>query len=75
MKKDIHPRYFEKAQVKCACGNTFTVGSTKEYLEVEVCSKCHPFYTGKERVMDAMGRVEKFKKRMAKKEELKKKKK
>jgi len=74
MKKDIHPKYYENATVKCACGNTFTVGSTKEFLEVETCSKCHPFYTGKEKVVDALGRVEKFKKRLAKKQELKKKK-
>jgi len=72
MKKDIHPKYYENANVRCACGNVFTVGSTKEFIEVEVCSKCHPFYTGKEKVMDAMGRVEKFKKRLAKKVETKK---
>ena len=74
MKKDIHPKYYDKAQVRCACGNTFTVGSTKEFIEVEICSKCHPFYTGKEKIFDAMGRVEKFRKRLAKKEAMKKKK-
>jgi large subunit ribosomal protein L31 len=74
MKKDIHPKYYEKAQVVCACGNTFTIGSTKERIEVEICSNCHPFYSGKEKIIDAMGRVEKFKKRMAKKQEPKKKK-
>jgi len=73
MKKDIHPKYFEKAQVVCACGNTFTIGSTKEHIEVEICSKCHPFYSGKEKIIDALGRVEKFKKRLAKKETLRKK--
>jgi len=67
MKKDIHPKYYPNAQVRCACGNTFTIGSTKEFLEVEICSKCHPFYTGKEKMIDAMGRVEKFRKRLAKK--------
>lgn len=67
MKKDIHPAYYENAKVHCACGNTFTTGSTKEYIETEVCSKCHPFYTGKEKVIDTMGRVEKFRKRAAKK--------
>lgn len=67
MKKEIHPKYYEKAQVVCACGNTFTVGSTKEYIEIEICSKCHPFYTGKEKIVDTMGRVERFKKRLAKK--------
>lgn len=70
MKKDIHPKYYSDATVKCACGNTFTVGSTKEYIEVEVCSNCHPFYTGKEKIVDTLGRVEKFRKRIAKKEEI-----
>jgi len=74
VKKNIHPQYFPKAQVKCACGNTFNIGSTKEFIEVEICSKCHPFYTGKEKILDTMGRVEKFRKRLAKKEEMKKKK-
>jgi large subunit ribosomal protein L31 len=67
MKKDIHPKYYPNAKVKCACGNVFTVGSTKESIEIEICSKCHPFYTGKEKIVDAMGRVEKFRKRLAKK--------
>jgi large subunit ribosomal protein L31 len=74
MKKDIHPKYYPKAQVKCACGNTFTVGSTKEFLEVEICSACHPFYTGKEKIVDALGQVQKFRKRLAQKEQRKKKK-
>jgi len=73
MKKDIHPKYYPNTQVRCACGNTFQVGSTKESIETEICSKCHPFYTGKEKMMDTMGRVEKFRKRLAKKEEMKKK--
>ena len=67
MKKDIHPKYFPEARVICACGNTFTVGSTKDSIKVEICSKCHPFYTGKEKLVDTMGRVEKFRKRLAKK--------
>jgi len=71
MKKNIHPKYYPNAKVRCACGNTFEVGSTKESLEVEICSKCHPFYTGKEKITDVMGRVEKFRKRAAKKQELK----
>jgi large subunit ribosomal protein L31 len=75
MKQNIHPKYFEKATVRCACGNTFNVGSTKEFIEVEICSKCHPFYTGKEKMIDTMGRVEKFNKRLAKKVETPKKKK
>ncbi len=67
MKKDIHPIYFSKAGVKCACGNSFTVGSTKEFIETEICSLCHPFYTKKEKVLDTLGRVQKFKDRAAKK--------
>lgn len=67
MKKDIHPVYYEKAQVTCACGNQFTVGSTKPKLEIEVCYKCHPFFTGKERLVDSSGRVEKYRARVAKK--------
>ena len=67
MKKKIHPQYFSDAKVKCACGNVFNAGSTKEFIEVEICSKCHPFYTGKEKIVDSMGRVEKFRKRLAKK--------
>lgn len=73
MKKEIHPKYYSNAQVRCACGNVFTVGSTKELIEVEVCSHCHPFYTGKEKILDTMGRVEKFRKRLAKKKDIKKK--
>jgi len=68
MKADIHPKYYPKASVRCACGNTFAVGSTKEFIETEVCSQCHPFYTKQEKVMDTMGRVQKFKERVAKKQ-------
>jgi large subunit ribosomal protein L31 len=67
MKTDIHPQYFPKAGVKCACGNSFTVGSTKEFIETEICAQCHPFYTKKEKVLDTLGRVQKFKDRAAKK--------
>jgi len=67
MKTDIHPAYFPNAAVKCACGNTFTVGSTKESLEIEICSACHPFYSGKGKIVDKLGRVQKFKERLAKK--------
>ena len=74
MKNNIHPKYYSNTQVRCACGNVFTVGSAKEVIEVEVCSKCHPFYTGKDKIVDKMGRVEKFRKRLAKKEEIKKRK-
>jgi large subunit ribosomal protein L31 len=65
MKKDIHPTYHGQAQVKCACGNTFKVGSTLPNIEVEICSACHPFYTGEEKIIDTGGRVERFKKRVA----------
>lgn len=74
MKKDTHPKYYPNSQVKCACGNTFNVGSTKEFTETEICSQCHPFYTGKEKLLDTMGQVQKFKEKLAKKEKLKKKK-
>jgi len=63
MKEKVHPRYYNDAQVVCACGNTFTTGSTKKTLKVEVCSQCHPFFTGERRVMDAAGRVERFRRR------------
>lgn len=66
MKKEIHPKYFPKAQVKCACGNSFTVGSTRETLSVDICAKCHPFYTGSQQLIDTRGRVERFKARQAK---------
>jgi large subunit ribosomal protein L31 len=62
MKEKIHPQYVE-ATVTCLCGNTFTVGSTKPTLRVEVCSRCHPFFTGEQRIMDTGGRVERFKRR------------
>ena len=62
MKADIHPKY-QQATVQCACGNTFTVGSTKPVLRVDVCSKCHPFYTGQQRILDTTGRVERFRRR------------
>ena len=65
MKKGIHPNY-QKAIVKCACGETFETGSVKSELKVEICSKCHPFYTGKQKLVDTGGRVERFKRRYAK---------
>jgi large subunit ribosomal protein L31 len=71
MKKDIHPKYYPQAQAHCACGNKFTVGSTKELIETEICFKCHPFYTGQEKIIDTAGRVEKFQKRLAKSKKLK----
>ena len=66
MKQAIHPQYFEQAQVICACGNKFITGSTQEVIHVELCSKCHPFYTGQEKILDTRGRVDKFKKRLEK---------
>ncbi len=62
MKKDIHPEY-KKCTVTCACGNTFETGSTEGELRVELCSECHPFFTGKQKLVDSGGRVDKFKKR------------
>ncbi len=75
MKKDIHPKYYPKAKVRCSCGNEFTVGSTKENIEIEICAKCHPFYTGKEKIIESVGQVQKFRERMKKSESLKSKKK
>lgn len=59
MKAAIHPQYFQ-AQVICACGNKFTVGSTRETIHVELCNKCHPFYTGEQRFVDSASRIQKF---------------
>ena len=67
MKKDTHPDYFENAKVVCACGHTFSVGSTMKEIRVEVCSACHPFYTGKQKMVDTARRIEKFQERTAKK--------
>lgn len=67
MKKDMHPTYYSKVSVKCACGNSFIVGSTKEFIETEICAQCHPFYTKKEKILDTLGRVQKFKERLSKK--------
>ena len=63
MKAQIHPQYFEDAQVICACGNKFTTGSTLELIHVELCSKCHPFYTGEQRFVDSASRIQKFQKK------------
>jgi large subunit ribosomal protein L31 len=73
MKKDLHPTYFSAATVTCACGTVYTMGSTKEKIEVEICSACHPFFTGNEKVLDSAGRVERFKARAAAKAPAKKK--
>ena len=65
MKKDIHPKYNDKATVICACGNSFTVGSTLDEIKTELCSACHPFYTGKQKLVDTARRVEKFQAKIA----------
>lgn len=62
MKSDIHPKWYQ-AQVVCACGNSFAVGSTRESIRVEICHKCHPFFTGEMKYVDTLGRVEKFQKK------------
>ncbi len=63
MKKTGHPKYNHQTKVICACGNTFTTGSTEEEIRVEICSACHPFFTGEEKFIDTLGRVERFKQR------------
>jgi len=62
MKKEIHPKYHPDAQIICACGNVIKTGSTVKEMRVEICSSCHPFYTGKKKLLDTTGRVERFKK-------------
>ncbi len=63
MKTDIHPQYYPEAVVTCSCGNTFTTGATKPQIKVEICSVCHPFFTGEQRIVDTEGRVERLKRR------------
>lgn len=63
MKANVHPTYFPQAQVMCVCGNRFTVGSTQEVIHVELCGKCHPFYTGEQRFVDSASRIQKFQKK------------
>lgn len=65
MKTDIHPKY-SQTTIKCACGNEIEVGSTKQDIRVEICSKCHPFFTGKQKLIDTAGRIERFRKKYAK---------
>lgn len=65
MKAEIHPKYFPEAKIICACGNVITAGSTVPEIHVEICSKCHPFYTGKQKLVDTARRVEKYKERTA----------
>ncbi len=63
MKESIHPTYYKDAKATCSCGNIFTIGSTKKEIKVELCNKCHPFFTGEQRVVDTAGRVERFRRR------------
>ncbi len=65
MKPDIHPQYFSDARVTCVCGAVHITGSSKKELSVDICSECHPFYTGKQKLIDTEGRIERFKKRYA----------
>jgi large subunit ribosomal protein L31 len=64
MKAKIHPKYFPQSRVICACGNTFAVGATVPELKVDICSACHPFYTGEQRIVDTAGQVDRFMKRL-----------
>jgi large subunit ribosomal protein L31 len=64
MKKSIHPQFYEDAVAVCACGNTFVTGSTRKQLRTDLCSNCHPFYTGEQRIVDTAGQVERFMKRL-----------
>lgn len=66
MKTGIHPKYNTATKVTCACGNTFSTGSTVDEIQVEICAKCHPFWSGEEKVLDTQGRVDRFKKRATK---------
>jgi large subunit ribosomal protein L31 len=71
MKDSIHPQYHAQAKVICACGNTFTTGSTVAEMHVEICSNCHPFYTGKQNLIDTAGTIDKFRKKASKAAEMK----
>ncbi len=68
MKKDIHPEYYPEAQVVCGCGNSFVTGATKPLIKTDICSACHPFFTGEQRIVDTAGQVERYMKRLEKKE-------
>jgi large subunit ribosomal protein L31 len=70
MKKDIHPEYFPEAKVICACGNSWITGATQEVVRTDVCSACHPFYTGEQRIVDTAGQVERFMRRLEKQVEI-----
>ncbi len=68
MKAEIHPEYHKEANVVCVCGNTFQTGSVLSEIKVDICSACHPFYTGKQKLIDSEGRIERFRKKYAKKD-------
>jgi large subunit ribosomal protein L31 len=70
MKKDIHPTWYPDAQVSCSCGATYIMGATKETIRTDVCAACHPFYTGEQRIVDTEGQVERFMRRLERREEL-----
>jgi large subunit ribosomal protein L31 len=70
MKDDIHPKYYPEATVICACGNSWHTGATKEVIRTDVCSACHPFYTGEQRIVDTAGQVERFMRRLERKVEI-----
>ena len=70
MKKNIHPQYYENAEVVCACGNKFVSGSTKPQIKVEICSACHPYFTKSDKFIDKAGRVDKFRDRVTKFEKI-----
>jgi large subunit ribosomal protein L31 len=72
MKKDIHPEYYPEARVVCGCGNTFTTGATKPMIKTDICSACHPFFTGEQRIVDTAGQVERYIRRLEKRGEMEK---
>lgn len=70
MRAKIHPQYYPEAKVTCACGNTWTTGSTKPVIQTDICSNCHPFYTGEQRIVDTAGQVDRFMRRLQQKEKV-----
>lgn len=72
MKKDLHPEYYPDARVVCGCGNTFVTGATKQLIKTDICSACHPFYTGEQRIVDTTGQVERYIRRLEKRGEMEK---
>lgn len=70
MKKEIHPEYFPEARVVCGCGNSFVTGATQQLIKTDICSACHPFFTGEQRIVDTAGQVERYMRRLEKREEM-----